>query len=83
MPRGNGSTGLRCRRAMTVVVAVALAVATTACSSFGRREQGAIIGGVAGAAIGSTLDDPYCCDGGYHDDPYYYATDPVAHDDTW
>ena len=69
-------------RAVAVVLTLSLAlVAVPACG--GGAAAGAIVGGVAGAAIGSTFDDPYCCDGGYHDDPYYYATDPVDHDDTW
>lgn len=69
-------------RAIALVLVLLLVVVTVpACG--GGAATGALVGGLAGAAIGSTFDDPYCCGDGYHDDPYYYATDPVAHDGTW
>jgi len=66
-------------RAVAVVLALFMvALAVPACGA--GAATGALVGAAAGAAVGSTFDDPYCCGG---TDPYYYATDPVAHDDTW
>lgn len=82
-PRMSDRTHLGLRPVWTRLVALVLVLALTggllgACG--GGAAAGAIVGAVAGAAIGSTFDDPYgCC----YDDPYYYAPDPVAHDDNW
>ena len=49
------SSSTRSARTMQWAVVVAVALASTGCASFGRREKGAVIGAVAGGTVGGVI----------------------------